>query len=281
MQHFYQKMAFMAVSTLLVAPAFAASDSTARTDSFYWILNDLAPDDGIAPSITWNENYDSVVIGSVFQGGTQLGYFETHGSGTFGDVSDSVNTPLTSADASISGNNALYASGANTAPDSEYHAVAWPGANPGSFTLSPQTEVKFFLVANVYAYSTAEINTYNYAYAYAGLGVFDSFDTNGNWVGIQGRELEATSHNGVDNAFLYDVSDYSMIATVSSNPSLWLDVSYSNLSNGAKNGYIFQYAGVDGASITTPVPEPVNDAMLLAGLGLIGLLTKRRHNTQS
>lgn len=283
MQHFYQKMAVMAVSAVLATPAFAYSYSSAFTNSFYWALTDLDPDDGIAPSITWNENFDSVVFGSIFEGGTQLRYFESNGSGTFGDVSDSVNTPLTQAGARVSSSNALSAFGANSANDTQYHATAWPGAHPGSFTLSPQTEVQFFLVGNVYAESTAEVNTYNYADAYAGLGVFDALGPYDTWVGIRGSEIEASSKDGVTYVSLYDVSDYSTIAgypLLSSGTTLWLDVSYSNTSNDLKNGYIFQYAGVAGASITTPVPEPENYALLMAGLGLIGLFTKRRNNAQ-
>lgn len=280
MQHFYQKMAVIAVSATLAAPAFAASYATASTQSFYWVLNDLAPDDGIDPSITWNENFDSVVGAGIFQGGAQVGYFETYGAGTFGDVSDSLTAPSTVASANVT-SGTLYASGSTTAPDTEYHVTSWPGTHPGSFTLSPQTEVQFFLLGSVYADSAAHTNMYNYyAYAYAGLGVFESIDPYDNWIGIQGSEIEAYSQGGINYVSLYDLSNDSMIAAyppMTPYSSLWLDVAYSNPSNNFKDAYIFQYAGVDGASITVPVPEPENYAMLLAGLGVIGLLAKRRN----
>lgn len=283
MQHFYQKMAVLAVSAVLAAPAFASSSSLAYTSSFYWTLTDLAPDDGIAPSITWNANYDSVVFGSIFQGSTQVNDFDTYGSGTFGDVSDSVSNGSTQAGASVSSSGALSAYGSNTAPDTAYYATAWPGSHPGSFTLSPQTEVQFYLVGSAYAESNAEVNTYNYAYAYANLGVFETLEPYDTWVGIQGSEIEASSKDGVTYVSLYDVSDYSTIAGYplsgyglngQSGQSLWLNVSYSNATDVAKNGYIFQSAGVGGASITTPVPEPENYALLLMGCGLILIATR-------
>jgi len=93
----------------------------------------------------------------------------------------------------------------------------------------------------------------------------------------------ATVHDAYQSghAFMFDgqaMTDLSLLPEVAA--AGWSELSYANDINNA--GQIVGYGQINGeqhAFLLTPVPEPETYAMLLAGLGFVGVVAQRRKQT--
>ncbi len=125
----------------------------------------------------------------------------------------------------------------------------------GEFTLAANTIVTFTVNANTYinlptptggdAYSWATFNV-------EGTGIFGTLEQHGT------AEKISWAHDGVGTN------------------SGTLQVSFMNLSNSEITGKLTAYTAVNSYGAVAAVPEPETYAMLLAGLGLMGLIARRR-----
>ena len=254
-----------AFAALAVAPVHAASFATASLSDLKITLFDLKPSDGITPGITFDLRANNASVFAEDSANTR--FSEAFGTGPF-DLS--VATPRSSASAAVAGRGpanvtSLTASGSALGPlapggSSSFSARA---ASPhlssfasSEFTLTANTRVKFSGLANLEAITT--IGGDESAFASALLDAFGP--------GPDGRGSQFS------NAFL-DAEISGGAAGVSLSSGL-LTVRFDNQTGGDLAGRLSRDAFVIGSS--SVVPEPETYAMMVAGLGLLGFMLRRR-----
>lgn len=282
----------MAVAAALAAafasPAFAASSSFAELTNFSYTLVDLDLNDGIAASLTWT--YPSAADGSYANSyaydnsttGTSDSHFAT---GTFGSVSSAVSQSLSQASSSVTpggGTDPLL--GASLQSSGSTDGVTVPGTTSGydtyaespwsldaqTFSLSANTVVIFQADSWVNAATTVGFDPTTGATEWASGSTF--MRTYGGYVG-DWQDISDTA--GVYAAFGYDSNTNTWLGESGSQTGL-LQVSFINYGSSALDGKFYAAVTASGASTVAAIPEPETYAMLLAGLGLIGRIARRR-----
>jgi hypothetical protein len=273
------------------APVFAAATSSATLGNVRITLIDLDAGDGIAPSIAFLPGPQYIggpyVSGNAhsFVPGEEFGNFERMGSKADASISDSAHTALASSAASVTGAaggagfSGLSASGAaQSALDGygRYHGFATvPAASGGQgFVLSANTMVQFSMTGSATASYTLGYNAQSsegeFASALLRLLVSGAAaDGLGELTDVQQQSAAVMSFIG-ESAPGPDSASWSGLLTAS----------YSNLSAQSSLGHFYAEANVDGLSVSA-VPEPETYAMLLAGLGLVGALARRRRRQRA
>ena len=272
--------------------AAASATSAGGIGAVTITLVDLAPDDGIAPSIVFAPDMgdDSSNSG----GGTVSGElrswtadnesfreFRSVGFGQASSVSAGRDTPMASASGSITGLagagfSALAAQGqAGSGPVSRgSYDVAAQSAWAG-FTLSANTAVYFS--ASGWAQGTTSTggdpstgwDEAGGALVYLGAAGFDS----GGTLVWDDDEHIATASYTLDDA-----------GNVHGDAQSWaglLSVSFSNTTSASVDGVFTGETRAFGHSAVSAVPEPATSLMLLGGLGLVGAIARRRAATEA
>jgi hypothetical protein len=273
-------LAAITVATLTASPAFAGSTSSATLGSFSWQLVDLNPLDNVAPSITFfTGGRDSA---SASTRASQSNPFDQQSQdilvdGSWAPVTSFSSTSQAWATATVTnsdiGSAVLSASGAAATPFSAYsHDYAnYTGqvfiytkdGSHSSFSLSANTLVTFSAVATISGSAQAGGSPQG-AHALA-RAWFDAYGPGSFGGGFQSS-----------NDYAYqDVYDYGN-SPQSFSESRTLRLSFLNLTAGDMNGQMYAGVDVDGYSYAVPVPEPESYALLLAGLGLLGFIAKRK-----
>lgn len=240
-------IACIALSLAAAAPAMAqdTAQASASLTQFSYALVDLAPGDGIAPSITFGQHL-TLVQAYVWQ--TQDGALTTLLDG--GDLN--VDGTLT----------ASAQSGATFATVWHDEATTWAEAGLGVsangygnfgtyYTLSPHTQLTFTWLGEV------ETDT-----GPANRGIADVY-------------IRATLSQSIDGNYV-ETSDSLRSSAGLGDAAQWLSLS---VSTGANEGRGF-YSGVAWSQSVALVPEPEQWAMWLAGLGLAGAAGWRRRKGQ-
>ena len=127
----------------------------------------------------------------------------------------------------------------------------------GTFTLTPNSAVAFTLTANAFIDMAVPLN--GSAYAWAGLSVSGT--------GINGTGSQLSSGQSLAWA--------GGLGSPSSDPQT-IQVSFSNWTNGYIAGTLSGFARVNKNGFIPAIPEPRTYAMMLAGLGLLGFVARRR-----
>lgn len=261
---------------LAAGQAQATSSASAELIGLSYTLIDDNPFDLVAPMITFASGLSSqaFVQGNrpAVANASVLG--TNQGNGAFGSTSATVGNAYFQATSVITGSglaegpNTLSASGSGIA-GGEYNVItSVPGPSAqGLFTLSAGTTVIFTAQAQVGA-SLSGGNGYERANTQAYLGITDLGFQNFN---EDFRFLSLTSP-ALGGGQFGSVSQYAEGT---------LSVSFSNFDSMDQQGLFFASTSVDGYSNVTAVPEPGSLAMLVAGLGLLWPVARRRATSRA
>lgn len=278
---------------LAASTAQAASSASSSLTGFSVTLYSLSGSG--TPSITWgSDSFDtSYGYASVYHGIVEYPldrYTESFGASTFGALSVGATSPYAQAAASVSGGDglnptsgtSLHASGSSigsatpgggtstyfdsraTTPDDYY--VGYGAA----FTLSAKSFAIFSVNATAATSASAGIAGDAFAEARAAIRVFGTGPSDpGSFIS------ECACGSG-----LQDVQDalqrQSFNFGDAQNAAESLVVVFTNNTNADKIGYFSAEVSVYGYSSAAVVPEPEAYAMLLAGLGLLAAVARRR-----
>lgn len=284
MKRFLKHTLAAACMAAAAGPALAGATSSGTFGNLVITLTDLNPDDGIAPSMTFNLNGPSFIdsrtegFGDISESYQFQNYAPNQGSLFTGEThsawSSSSGTIMTANN--VAGYTSMSAQGvALSGLDAygTYHAGSIGSTPENTFTLSANTMVTFSVMADMRASTTMGYNLdadmAEYASVHSLLNVGGMI--NGSFVNdAQDRYLDAG----------FNVLDDNTTTGVSNSWSGLLSVSFANTGPGQADGFLQSFVIVDGYSAVwdgvTPVPEPGTYAMLLAGLAVLGGVVRRR-----
>jgi hypothetical protein len=286
MKSYARKTVAAACLAAAVGPAFANASSSATFGNLVITLTDLNPNDGIAPSLSFQTYGRAFVTGAIHSWGdtSELQSFAHTAPQQQGALSGTAHGDWAAASASLvaadttAGFTSLSASGmALSGIDAfgSYSSHA-SGAEPyfNQFTLSANTRVTFSTNAALQAQTSMgynlEADQGEFAYAHALFGV-DAFTNDG-------QEHIDTQEHAI--AIQFNVRDDGSTEGVRDSWSGQLSVSFSNDTASEASGYMLNDVDIHGYSAVwdgvSPVPEPATYAMLLGGLALLGCTTRRR-----
>ena len=267
-----------ALAAMVSLPVMAASSASASLGPITVTLFDLDPFDAIAPSITFagpgmgSDSYVNTWASEAIPSGgsnSPLG-----GGAPWAPVSTSDTAGGASASASISGPgmaSLTSVSASGSAADvfgpptnnAQYYGVAHPMLGYSSFALTAKTLLIISAPASIAAAASGPAGYYSH---YASADVYLSLHGPGASGGGSQSSVDQLAY-----------TNYAYNSSFSHTDSRLLGASFVNLTTGPLSGYLYNYSAVYGLT-SAPVPEPGTYAMLLAGLGLVGSMVRRRRS---
>jgi PEP-CTERM motif len=269
-----------AATAALPAAAIADTVASSSLSNMRFTLIDLRPNDGIAPQVTFDSatlnGKRSYVQGSAldtFHGGFDYQSYERSGNSAFGPAAGARDGARAGSNAAVIGGSGTqqpglsasgYTKGGLSTRDNAFNAWAYVSDAPLEFTLTPHTRLVWSADYEMETQTThgrwnANDGT-EHAFARATMGLYDA------------------------NSHTLDEADHWQQATFSGNSGQdvhhagLLSVSFDNRSNHSFDGSMAAYTGVYGevTGNVGSVPEPATNAMLLAGLAMVGTVVHRR-----
>lgn len=279
-------MPTLAIACMMAAagPALADASSSATFGNLVITLTDLDTSDGITPSFTVNMNGPSFIdsrtsgFGDVAESYQFQNYAPQQGSLFAGEThsawSSSTGSIMTANNvAGFTWMSAVGAAQSGLAAYGTYRAASIGATPENTFTLSANTAITFSVMADMQARTSMgynlEADMAEYASAHALLNVGGM---------VNGSFVNDAAERYLDAGF--DVLDDNTTVGVSNSWSGLLSATFANTGTTEASGFLQTFVIVEGYSSVwdgvTPVPEPGTYAMLLAGLGLLGVAGRRR-----
>ncbi len=262
-------ISLFSLTAMYSVETYAEAKSYARIGPISVQLTDLNQLDGITPSLVWySDKYPSPVISGYVQNFTgqysddfssgiglnELKIVEAHLAG----VGSAGAAYLPSTSLSTLQGSGFQAFG-DIQGEGNYTSVSSLTQNLFSkFSLTPFTAVTFSGLGEVFSSVTGSlINKNKYAEAELKIAIFDenSYCQSGCI-----DELNVSVNNILKDSFEEKL----------------LSANFSNTTNNHLDGFISMYASTNGNINTAAVPEPETYAMILAGLGFVGRVSKNR-----
>jgi hypothetical protein len=298
-EFFVMKLRTLTVAAALacaIGPAFAASSASASLSSITFTLYDLNPTDGIDPLLTFTGGvgtYGSYVTAGasetdIINGGDSASQTKTGAQFTT-SRSASVSTDSSGATASVVGSGLTSIGG--TTPTSVFlssvsasgHATAPAGAGSSDFSanaMSPQANwyTNFTLSNNTLLLVTLNASTSaDMTIGYDALNGVAEYAYASTSVSLSGAGASGTGSQNAYDSSGSSVNGWWSFGPASASDSRLMAVSFSNVSGADLGGTFALNANVNGFSQSAvPVPEPETYAMMLAGLGALGFISRRR-----
>lgn len=287
----HHTLAVAAACALCVAmPASAASNASASLSGFSVTLYDLAPSDGIAPSISYLlQPYGSFVSTSAndsaagSQSGTAFSLMP------FGPASSTSTAGVAAATATVAGSlgSSLMMSAAGSAGGaalpgfgSSFGADAYFGNFSLGFTLSPFTLAVFQGSIELLAQTTLGAEPgdffFNTESASANASISVSGPAPGGGSGGQNSSDGRSIFASFQQVFNPNTGNFEFIGETQTVSGVSLAGSFTNFSAGTLQGNLQVNTNVSGFSSVTVVPEPGTWALWLAGLAGVGAVARRR-----
>lgn len=289
-----------AIAVAFATPAAAAVSSSAAITDFSVTLFDLNPGDGISPTLTWTDPY------GYYAGSYTTAYtYDSNGYGLTGYASNwaalgsgngsSATLPQATATATVASSaqtltpsGILSASGnayaTPTSGTTTYVANAYePYYNYTSFMLSANTLAVFSATAVTHATTTVG---YDWT-AGQSESASASASLNVNGQGASGNGSQSSYDTTSSSAsYVYDGYTFDPVSgsyqynylPMSTTSTATLAGSFVNTSMGDLTGHMYLAVQASGSTNVVAVPEPESFAMLLAGLGIIGAIARRRQS---
>ncbi|WP_229261901.1 FxDxF family PEP-CTERM protein [Duganella guangzhouensis] len=274
------KILAMLLGSLVINVASASSSVSATLGNLHYTLIDLDPNDGITPSIVFgNVGYtDRSSQTSTYAYDDANGVHSKFNRAVAPSITSSVtqSSPQYSMSASASGtsmlNSGVLSAYLQTSGDNkvsfDYDSTADFGVL--QFTLSAHTAITFYADASVSAASSG-LPSGGYRNSALGIATLSgSFGGNGTALSFFNEDARASLDQIVGSA------GADLPVTDAKNQTL--EFTYNNLLDIGIRGYVTSSVGTYATLAVLAVPEPETYAMLLAGLGLIGAIARRRKN---
>jgi hypothetical protein len=273
--------------TAVVGQASATAASSAVTSNLTISLSDLNPTDSITPWLKFAPSQAGTVHNDVAGWGDEREVYSSDdympGAKHDGVLSAGLKTDWSVASgtlngaATVAGFTGMSSQGiANSGLDGygDYvNVVANSSGGNNYFVLSPMTKITFSMTADLKAFTSMGYNLD------ADMGEFAHARTLLNIYGTVNGVDQFDAQEQAVWAYYY-VNDDNTVSGVSDNWSGTLTVSFYNYGATATQVLLQSYVATEGQSAVwdgvTPVPEPATYAMMLGGLGLIGLARRRR-----
>ncbi len=258
------------VSLMFVGTATAQSTSTSYISTISYRLVDLDLNDGITPSLSFvhgsNETGPSSFSVQFDNSGLFSSTFGAHQQDpiTLGQVNGTA-----SAHGTLTSNGSLDSLGltvvANAAGDGSFNlkrATIQGSSGVTNFELSPMTAI-VFTANSVLTGQTKQIGDWAVSSSWISLTTY-----------VDGQPAYTQDYKSLNSAYDVPLGNGAKIETQQNT----LLVGYANFSSGNSETSFSAgtFASSDSYSPAAPVPEPSVYAMLLAGMGLIAFVKRRR-----
>lgn len=231
-------LAATVIAACCTAPALAQQAADVTVNHFGYQLIDLAPDDGIAPLLTWTSDAALAYARVYDQQGLEIDGVQIDALGTAG-----FDNPYAAMQVDAQGDAAhirldLHSGYGFASSNQLFH-----------FTLSPHTQVVFGLDADLWALPTPAPHDTLTALAELYGSLHLEGDEDGSFI-TQARVDAGSEHH--------------TLSVTAASSDTWVD------------GVVSMNAYAVAESHALPVPEPQTSAMLLCGVGLLGVFLRNR-----